>query len=196
MPNLRSEPKIPALSQFDPKKNYYKVMGADEHASRRDIERLYRRLAHQRHPDRGGSEDEMKALNEAYQVLHDDALRNDYDEQRKQPAQKAARVDSAPAAREVGVYGQALNASLCLAAGLMLLLLVRFNGLWFLWPLAILAMGVMLFGVLFAHSAVRNARESLRASHPARRFGKAQELAFWTIVAGAGYGLYLILTAL
>ena len=41
--------------QFDSKKNYYEVLGADDGASRRDIERLYRRLAHRRHPDRGGS---------------------------------------------------------------------------------------------------------------------------------------------
>jgi curved DNA-binding protein CbpA len=186
------------LSQFDPKKNYYQVLGADHNASRRDIERLYRRLAHQRHPDRGGTENEMKALNEAYAVLHDDAIRKDYDNQRKRPRppEMAPRVNSAPAAREVGVYGQGLNALACLAAGGMLLMLVRFNGLWFLWPLGILAMGVMLFGVLIAHSTVRNARESLRASHPARRFRAVQELAFWTIVVGAGYGLYLILTAL
>jgi curved DNA-binding protein CbpA len=183
------------LSQFDPKKNYYKVLGADENASRRDIERLYRRLAHRRHPDRGGSEAEMKALNEAYAVLHDDAIRADYEKQRKRPVARAPHINTAPAAREVGVYGQGLNALVCLAAGLMLLLLVRFNGLWFLWPLGILAMGVILFGVFIAHSAVSNARESLRASHPARRFRAAQELAFWTIVAGAGYGLYLILTA-
>jgi hypothetical protein len=77
-----------------------------------------------------------------------------------------------------------------------LLLLVRFNGLWFLWPLGILAMGLMLFGVLIAHAAVRNARESLRASHPVRRLRAVQELAFWMIVVGAVYGLYLILTAL
>jgi curved DNA-binding protein CbpA len=191
----KCEPTIQPLSQFDPKKNYYEVLGADDNASRRDIERLYRRLAHRRHPDRGGSEDEMKALNEAYTVLHDDATRKDYDKQRKQPVAPAPDINSAPAAREVGVYGQGLSALLCLAAGLMLLLLVRFNGLWFLWPLAILAMGVMLFGVLIAHSAVRNARESLRASHPVRRFRAAQELAFWTIVVGAVYGLYLILTA-
>jgi hypothetical protein len=76
----------------------------------------------------------------------------------------------------------------------MLLLLVRFNGLWFLWPLGILAFGVMLFGVLMAHSALTHARNSLRASHPARRFRVAQELMFWSVVGGAGYGLYLVLT--
>jgi len=183
------------LSQFDPQRNYYEVLGAAEDASRRDIERLYRRLAHRRHPDRGGSEDEMKTLNEAYAVLHDDAIRKDYDNKRRRPVAARPYIDTAPAAREVGVYGQGLNALACLAAGLMLLLLVRFNGLWFLWPLGILATGVMLFGVLIAHSAVRNARESLRASHPVRRFRAVQELAFWTIVVGAGYGLYLILTA-
>ncbi len=183
------------MNQFDPQKNYYEVLGADDGASRRDIERLYRRLAHRRHPDRGGSEDEMKALNEAYAVLHDDTMRKDYDKQRRQPIAAGRYINTASPAREVGVYGQALNALGCLAAGLMLLMLVRFNGLWFLWPLGILAMGVMLFGVLIAHSAVRNARESLPASHPVRRLRAVQELAFWTIVLAAVYGLYLILTA-
>ena len=137
----------------------------------------------------------MKALNEAYAVLHDDAIRREYDKQRKRPMATAPHINTTPAAREVGVYGQGLNALICLAAGFMLLILVRFNGLWFLWPLGILAMGVMLFGVFIAHSAVSNARESLRVSHPARRFRAAQELAFWMMVGGAGYGLYLILTA-
>jgi hypothetical protein len=138
----------------------------------------------------------MKALNEAYAVLHDNAIRKDYDNQRKRPrTAMEPHITTARAAREVGSYGQGLNALACLGTGFMLLMLVRFNGLWFLWPLGILAMGVMLFGVLIAHSAVRNARESLPASHPVRRFRTAQELAFWTIVVGAGYGLYLILTA-
>ncbi|MGQ0762458.1 MAG: J domain-containing protein [Acidobacteriota bacterium] len=195
MPTWKCETTIQPLSQFDPKKNYYEVLGAEVGASRRDIEVLYRRLAHRRHPDRGGSEDEMKALNEAYAVLHDVATRKDYDERRMRPVATAPYINTAPAAQDVGIYGQALNALVCLAAGSMLLLLVRFNGLWFLWPLGILALGVMLFGVLFAHSAVRNARESLRASHPVRRLRAVQELAFWTIVVGAVYGLYLILTA-
>lgn len=137
----------------------------------------------------------MKALNEAYAVLHDDAMRKNYDKQRMRPVAAAPGIDTAPPARDVGVYGQALNALACLAAGLMLLLLVRFNGIWFLWPLALLALGVMLFGVFIAHAAVRNARESLPASHLVRRFRAVQELAFWTIVFAGVYGLYLILTA-
>ena len=53
------------MSQFDSSKDYYDILGAEEGASPRDIERLYKRLAARRHPDRGGSEDEMKSLNEA-----------------------------------------------------------------------------------------------------------------------------------
>jgi hypothetical protein len=81
-----------------------------------------------------------------------------------------------------------------LALGLLLLLLVHFNGLWFLWPLSILAAGVILFGVMIAHSTMTNVRESLSVGHPVRRFRAVQEVAFWLVVAGGGYGVYLILT--
>jgi DnaJ domain len=184
------------LEQFDSNKDYYSVLGARRQASRREIESLYRRLARQRHPDRGGNEDEMKALNEAYCVLHDDATRRQYDLQRQRPSAEATAIFVAPAVREVGTHGQLLSALLCLVLGLMLLLLVRFNGLWFLWPLSILALGVILFGVLMAHSAMTNAREGLRPSHPARRFRVAQEIIFWLVVSGSSYGLYLILTTI
>lgn len=172
------------------------MLGARRHASRREIESLYRRLARQRHPDRGGNEDEMKALNEAYHVLHDDATRSEYDLQRQTSAVKAPAIQVKPAVREVGIYGQLLSALLCLVMGLMLLFLVRFNGLWFLWPLLILASGVIMFAVLMAHSAMTRARESLRDSHPARRYRAAQEIIFWSAVGGGGYGVYLILTAI
>ena len=170
------------------------MLGAGRHASRREIESLYRRLALLRHPDRGGNEEEMKALNEAYRVLHDEEARSKYDLQRRRPVQDAPSIYVKPAVREVGVYGQLLSALLCLVLGLLLLLLVRFNGLWFLWPLSILALGVILFGVLMVHSAMTIARASLRSSHPAWRFRAAQEIIFWSAVCGAGYGLYLILS--
>ena len=100
------------------------------------------------------------------------------------------------AAREVGVYGQWLSASLAIALGLMLVLLVRFNGVWFLWPLAILALGVILFGVMLAHSAIQNARRQLPVSHPVRRFTAIQEILFWMIVIGGGVALYLIMVSI
>src|SRR6266849_1598885 len=178
------------LNRYIGKPDYYAILGASEDASSRDIERLYKRLAHQRHPDRGGNEEEMKALNEAYRVLRDQTTREQYDSQRRAQPVKASPIQVAPAVREVGVYGQLLSALLCLLLGLMLLLLVRFNGLWFLWPLSILAVGVILFGVLMAHSAMTNARITLSGSHAGRRFRMVPEIAFWSIVGGGVYVIY------
>lgn len=184
------------LDRSSTNNDYYEVLGASEAASPREIERLYKRLAHQRHPDRGGAEDDMKALNEAYQVLHDEAKRKEYDARRSRPAARPAAINVMPAAREVGVYGQLLGALLCGLLGLMLFLLVHFNGLWFLWPLSILAAGVVLFGVIMAHSAMTNARGSFAAEHPVRRFRAVQEIAFWSLICAGGYAVYLVLTIL
>ena len=184
------------MDRLNQDKDYYEILGAGEGASPRDLERLYKRLAHQHHPDRGGSEDEMKALNEAYQVLHDEAKRKEYDSRRSRPVTQTAAIHVTPAVREVGVYGQLLSALLCMLLGLMLLFLVHFNGLWFLWPLSILATGVVLFGVIMAHSAMTNARQSLTARHPAQRFRALQEVAFWSLVCAGVYVVYLVLTTI
>jgi len=184
------------LSLRDSSKDYYAVLGARPGASPREIEKLYKQLARKKHPDRGGTEEEMKGLNEAYRVLHDETSRREYDEQSREPRQRTPTIKVTPASREVGIYGQSLSAMLCFALGFMLLLLVRFNGLWFLWPLAILGVGVMLFAVLMAHSTIVHVRGSLRESHPARRFRVAQEAMFWIVVCAGGYGVYLLLTAI
>ena len=177
-------------------RNYYEILGASEDASTRDIERLYKRAAHQHHPDRGGAEEDMKTLNEAYSVLRNETTRREYDAGRRVPRAHVSTVSSTPAAREVRLHGQLLSALMCLVLGLLLLFLVRFNGLWFLWPLSILAAGVVLFGVMIAHSAMTNARESTRPGHLLRRFRFAGEIIFWLVVAAGGYGVYLILTTL
>ena len=44
----------------------YKLMGVSPSASWQDVERAYRQKAHLHHPDHGGDEDTMRALNEAY----------------------------------------------------------------------------------------------------------------------------------
>ena len=176
-------------------RDYYQILGATEDASARDIERLYKRAAHKVHPDRGGAEEDMKTLNEAYSVLRNETSRKEYDARRRAPYANLTEVSSKPAAREVGLFGQLLSALMCLVLGLLLLFLVRFNGLWFLWPLSILAAGVILFGVMIAHSAMTNARESTKVDHPLRRFRYAGEILFWMVVAAGGYGVYLILTA-
>ncbi len=182
------------MSQFDSHKDYYEILGANERTSPRDLERLYKRMAARRHPDKGGSDEEMKSLNEAYTVLRNSETRNEYDAQRAKPAPGFVPVSS-PAAEEVGLLGQGLSAFFCLLIGLFLLLLVRFQWIWFLWPLAILAVLVIMFGVVMARSAVRALNSSLPVSSRLRRYTRVQEAIFWSVVIAGVYGVYLLLTA-
>ena len=183
------------MSQIDSSKDYYDVLGVSEDASREEIDRQYKRAAHKHHPDRGGDEENMKSLNEAYAVLKDVSSRETYDQGRdKRAAQHSFVPASAPTARDVGVFGHVLSASLCLFAGMFLLMLVRFQWIWFLWPLAILAVFVIGFGVLMARSAMVAVNASLPATNRFRRYTKFQELAFWFVVVISFYGIYLLFT--
>lgn len=47
----------------------YRLLGVSPSSSWEEIERAYRRKAKLHHPDLGGDEDTMKALNEAYEML-------------------------------------------------------------------------------------------------------------------------------
>ena len=185
------------MSQFDSKKDYYAVLGVDKDASQVDIDRSYKRMASKHHPDRGGSEERMKQLNEAYSVLKDASVRRAYDGVRRpRPMRSAAAYarPTTPTARDVGVFGHVLSAGLCLAAGLFLLLLVRFQWIWFLWPLAILAVFVVFFGVLLARSAMVKVNQSLPVSNRFKRHTTLQELAFWVVIVTSCYGLYLLMS--
>jgi len=191
------------MSRFDSHKDYYGVLGVDKHASPREIYRQYKRQAAKHHPDRGGSEEQMKALNEAYRVLKDSSSRSLYDDSRTyQEARTTAPRQystghvpaSTPTARDIGVMGQLLSALLCLAAGLFLLVLVRFQWMWFLWPLAILAVSVVGFGVLLARSAMVAVNDSLPRTNRLKRHTRILEFAFWAVIITTGYGLYLLLS--
>ena len=61
-------------------KDYYNVLGIDKKASKDDIKKAFRRLAHKYHPDKGGTdESKFKEITEAYSVLSDDKKRREYD---------------------------------------------------------------------------------------------------------------------
>ena len=175
------------------RRDYYEILGADENTSARDLDRLYKRRAARFHPDKGGSEDEMKSLNEAYSVLKDESSRRAYDAERTQPVSSSSVPFSAPAAKDIGAFGHFLSAFLCLLLGLFLMILVRSQWIWFLWPLAVLAVFVILFGVLLARSALKHSASSFR--NPLRGHAKLQELVFWTIVASSSYVMYLVFAA-
>ena len=184
------------MSQFDTGKDYYAILGADESSPQSQIDRLYKRLAAQRHPDKGGTEEEMKSLNEAYRVLKNEQMRREYDAERVRVAEPRFVPVAAPAAQDVGLMGHGLSAFFCLLIGTFLLFLVRVQWIWFLWPLAILAVFVIGFGVLMARSYVRAMNASLPASNRLRKHTRLQEALFWSAVVVAGYGVYRLWTAI
>mgnify|MGYP000067781618 CR=1 FL=1 len=62
-------------------KDYYQILGVRKEASNDEIKKAYRKMAHKYHPDKaGGDESKFKEINEAYQVLSDEAKRRRYDQ--------------------------------------------------------------------------------------------------------------------
>lgn len=61
-------------------KDYYEILGIPRGASKDDIKKAFRGLAHKYHPDKkGGDEKKFKEINEAYTILSDDKKRSEYD---------------------------------------------------------------------------------------------------------------------
>ncbi len=61
-------------------KDYYKTLGVDKNASKDDIKKAFRKLAHEHHPDKNnGNDAKFKEINEAYSTLSDDNKRKQYD---------------------------------------------------------------------------------------------------------------------
>ncbi len=62
-------------------KDYYETLGVNKGASKDEIKKAFYKLAHKYHPDKKeGNETKFKQVNEAYQVLSDDAKRSRYDQ--------------------------------------------------------------------------------------------------------------------
>ncbi len=191
------------MSEPEQSKDYYAILGAEQDATRSDIDRLYRRKAVLHHPDRGGDEEEMKSLNEAYSVLKDDSARRVYDtsRQKSQPVTQPFDEDYVPHPSAAPMQLDAVThqigvALMFLVVGLALLFIVRFQYVMFLWPLALLAVFMIVVGIVQAHGVMSAVRGGLKLSHPARRFVVVQEAVFWIVICMGGYGVYLLLTAI
>ncbi len=62
-------------------KDYYKILGVEKGASKDEIKKAFRKLAHEHHPDKtGGDDKKFKEVNEAYSVLSDDSKKAQYDQ--------------------------------------------------------------------------------------------------------------------
>jgi len=64
-------------------KDYYKILGVEKSASKDDIKKAFRKLAHEYHPDKTKNDatasQKFKDASEAYSVLSDDKKRQQYD---------------------------------------------------------------------------------------------------------------------
>jgi curved DNA-binding protein len=65
-------------------KDYYKILGVPKNAEQKDVQKAYRKLARQYHPDinpnNKEAEDKFKEINEAYEVIGDPEKRSKYDQ--------------------------------------------------------------------------------------------------------------------
>jgi curved DNA-binding protein CbpA len=184
-----------AIQKFDSSRDYYGVLGVSEDASKGDLDRAYRTEARRRHPDGGGSEEEMKCLNEARDILSDAETRKAYDaERRPAPAAYAPSMAFDPeAASRAGTLkipvadpdlaGLLMGAAACFGVGIPLLLLVEMQWVFFLWPLRIMSLGALVLGVLLAHSALVVKRRKARKvrSDYSRGLSLLQEAVFWIV---------------
>jgi molecular chaperone DnaJ len=61
-------------------KDYYQILDIEKGASKEDVKKAFRKLAHKYHPDKtNGNESRFKEVSEAYSVLSDDKKRAEYD---------------------------------------------------------------------------------------------------------------------
>jgi molecular chaperone DnaJ len=61
-------------------KDYYHILGVGRDATPEDLKKAFRELAHKHHPDKGGSAEKFKEINEAYQVLGNPDKKKQYDQ--------------------------------------------------------------------------------------------------------------------
>lgn len=64
-------------------KNYYSTLGVNHESTDKDIKKSYYKLSFTHHPDKGGDESVFSEITEAYDILMDSSLREEYDKKSK-----------------------------------------------------------------------------------------------------------------
>ena len=54
--------------------DFYKVLGVDRGVDDRTLKKVYRKLALQHHPDKGGDEEKFREISSAYDVLSGESI--------------------------------------------------------------------------------------------------------------------------
>jgi DnaJ domain len=191
-----------AIQKFDSSKDYYCVLGVSHDATDEELDRAYRLEARKHHPDGGGSEEQMKSLNEARDILRDADTRKAYDAARKpgQAVYQSSMAFDPEAASRAGTLkipvsdsdfaGLVMGAIACFGLGIPLLLLVEMQWMFFLWPLRIMALGALAVGVFLSRAALVARGRKLS---PLRSRGTVliREVLFW-LVATAVMGALMV----
>jgi len=92
------------------------------------------------------------------------------------------------------VLGRFMVALFTLMGGLVFLFLISVVYLRFMWPIFLVAVLVVLFGVWKLHEAIVVTRKTLAHTNVLHRWVWARELAFWCLVGIGAYIIYLIIT--
>lgn len=187
------------MQKYDATKDYYDVLGVERDATAAEIDKAYRQQARHLHPDSGGSEEDMKALNEAHDLLSDLETREAYDNERRPPpiafgssyALNMEAIDTATTAGafevpedDDGIAGPLISAATCLGLGIPFLILVESQWFFFLWPLRIMAWCMVGFGIWMANSTLSAYHRKLEKAggKPARGMMLLQRTGFWLLV--------------
>ena len=64
-------------------KNYYSILGVNHESTEKEIKKSYYKLSFTHHPDKGGDESIFSEMTEAYDILMDLSLREEYDKKSK-----------------------------------------------------------------------------------------------------------------
>jgi hypothetical protein len=79
--------------------------------------------------------------------------------------------------------------------GLPFLALIEMQYVFFLWPLRLLTIGVLIIGVMMAHAALRMRRRRSSAAKPGAKRLALEELGFWIATSGFAVMTYFLLYA-
>jgi hypothetical protein len=172
------------MRSFDPTRDYYEVLGVERKANARQIRRAYHARARVSHPDLGGSSSTMREINEAYEVLGNEALRRTYDGERGLTQERLPvwhkhetpnRTESSGIRRpDRDLLWLTTRAIICALFAMFCLLLAEEGGAqrvksavfpWLLRGLSFVVLGV---GILFGYSAHRLAQQKISRKEFAR----------------------------
>ena len=95
--------------QYDPKNDYYAILGVNQKDSSKQIKAAFYKLAQKYHPDKNpGHEEKFKAMSSAYEVVGNEETRKQYDQLKEQhfsPRRKAEPHPDSQARKRAQSYG-------------------------------------------------------------------------------------------